>query len=50
MKRNRNCIFGRNTNSGKMSQGQCKTNAFFQIKVKFYHGLPIVLNEKIQKS
>ena len=27
MKRNRICIFGRSTNSGKMSQGQRKTNA-----------------------
>ena len=28
MKRNRSCIFGRSTNSGKMSQAQRKTNAY----------------------
>ena len=31
MNRNRSCIFGRSTNSGKMSQGQRKTNSINKV-------------------
>ena len=40
MKQNRNCIFSRSTNSGKMSQGQRKTNVK-KSTTKWFHVLEI---------